>query len=470
MRKFAKQLCMVTVSAVMAVSGTGTALAATDFVNSGPGVGLGDLESGGVIDTTTPESDGSQSGSVQNNDGQAGNEENGDGQTAEETGETVPEAGADVTTSVDENGITYQTVNFGQLHARYRMGKGTQITNITLTLQNQPGNIAYGAYVNNGGWQPWTFNDQPTGGMEDSTYVEGFRIMPRNGLEKVYDVYYSCTMSGMGKLGYAKNGEMAGAPGRGEYVTGVDIVFVPKGQPGPVSEKLPFYTIYHDQITTNENGLLVYSDPNYTGWLDQEGYRWYVSAGQVLTGWQYIDGYQYYFGTDGILVQDVEHLLEGKQNYLLRINKAQNCLTVYAQDGANGHIIPVKAMVTSVGDDTPLGTFQTPVKYEWRQMVTGAYAQYATRVKAGAGYLMHSVIFDVPNNHTLWTDTYNGLGVLRSLGCIRLTTGNAKWIYDHCPVGTTIEIYESDVPSPFTKPGVIPLPEGQNYDPTDPTA
>ena len=162
MRKFAKQLCMVTVSAVMAVSGTGTALAATDFVNSGPGVGLGDLESGGVIDTATPESDGSQSGSGQNNDGQAGNEENGDGQTAEETGETAPEAGADVTTSVDENGITYQTVNFGQLHARYRMGKGTQITNITLTLQNQPGNIAYGAYVNNGGWQPWTFNDQPT--------------------------------------------------------------------------------------------------------------------------------------------------------------------------------------------------------------------------------------------------------------------------------------------------------------------
>ena len=87
---------MVTVSAVMAVSGTGTALAATDFVNSGPGVGLGDLESGGVIDTTTPESDGSQSGSGQNNDGQAGNEENGDGQTAEETAETVPEDRADL--------------------------------------------------------------------------------------------------------------------------------------------------------------------------------------------------------------------------------------------------------------------------------------------------------------------------------------------------------------------------------------
>ena len=64
---------------------------------------------------------------------------------------------------------------------------------------------------------------------------------------------------------------------------------------------------------------------------------------------------------------------------------------------------------------------------------------------------------------------YNGLGVVRSLGCIRLTAQNAKWVYDNCPIGTTIEIFEDPLNvGPYYKPTITPIPVEQTWDPTDP--
>ena len=69
--------------------------------------------------------------------------------------------------------------------------------------------------------------------------------------------------------------------------------------------------------------------------------QYYFKDSYPVTGWQYIDGYKYYFGEDGRLVTDVEALLPAGGPYLLKINKEMNCLTVYAQDGGNGFIIPL---------------------------------------------------------------------------------------------------------------------------------
>lgn len=161
--------------------------------------------------------------------------------------------------------------------------------------------------------------------------------------------------------------------------------------------------------------------------------------------------------------------LIGKQSsYVIKVNKALNCSTIYAKDGDNGYIIPVKAMLTSVGDDTPLGTFKTPEKYRWRLMVNDTYTQWATRITQG--FLFHSITYAEPDIYKLNTEGYNGLGVSRSLGCVRLTCENAKWVYDNCALGTTVEIYEdSNVASPFDKPDLIPISNSQNWDPTDPS-
>ena len=146
-----------------------------------------------------------------------------------------------------------------------------------------------------------------------------------------------------------------------------------------------------------------------------------------------------------------------------------NCLTVYAKDGSNGYIIPVKSFLVSTGDDTPLGTFTTPEKYRWRLMINDVWTQYATRLGAGLPILMHSIIYDQPDPYTVWASTYNELGRARSAGCIRLTTEDSKWIYDHCPVGTVVTVYNDPDPGPFDRPTIkAEIPFEQRWDPTDP--
>ena len=84
--------------------------------------------------------------------------------------------------------------------------------------------------------------------------------------------------------------------------------------------------------------------------------------------------------------------------------------------------------------------------------------------------MIHSVIFNQQNKYSLDASTYNNLGTGRSHGCTRLKTGEMKWVYDNCPVGTTVVIYDSNVNGPFEAPVLdATIPADQNYDPTDPT-
>ena len=142
-------------------------------------------------------------------------------------------------------------------------------------------------------------------------------------------------------------------------------------------------------------------------------------------------------------------------------------MTIFVQDGANGYIIPLKSFLTSTGEDTPVGTFHTPEKYRWRLMIHGLYTQYATRLGSGLPILMHSVIYDRQDPFSLEAGTYNAMGVARSSGCIRLIASDCKWIYDHCPSGTVVTVGDN-LPAPFDRPEAEKIPEGQDWDPTDP--
>lgn len=216
----------------------------------------------------------------------------------------------------------------------------------------------------------------------------------------------------------------------------------------------------------------VFNHGTGTGWYDtngSSGYRFYLVNGQAVTGWKYIGGLKYYFYPNGVLCQNVDSIIGPQSSYVLKLNKQMNCLTIYASDGANGYVIPVKSMLTSTGDDTPLGTFYTPEKYRWRKMVTGAYAQYATRLTAGQGFLFHSITYEAKNSYTLQTIGYNRLGINKSLGCIRLVCGDAYWIYVRCPLGTKVIVYnDGSTPGPFYRPILTPIPDDQRWDPTDP--
>lgn len=402
----------------------------------------------------------------------------GPGQEANQAGN--PEAGSAKDTGTPEGST--QTVEENQennavpaANITWTQGQGDQITNYMMTLKNLKGGIGYRTYVNNGGFIQWVADGNPSGGTEDSTYVEAIQIQLTGEAEKTHDVYYSATVDGMGKMGYAVNGEVAGTSDMGHHMISLEVIILPKGSPAPTANGLGhearYITPVTSRITIADNGTTMTNEDGspYNGWLDYDWVRYYFQDGKALTGWQYLDGYKFYFDSYGRLVQDVDDLIGKQSRYVLRVNKTLNCLTVYAKDGDKGYIIPVKAMRTSVGDDTPIGTSYTPEKYRWRLMVNDSYTQYATRIIPGQGFLLHSITYATPNIYDLNTEGYNGLGVSRSLGCVRLTAENSKWIYDNCVLGTQVDIYEdANVASPFFKPDLVPIPLDQKYDPTDP--
>lgn len=158
----------------------------------------------------------------------------------------------------------------------------------------------------------------------------------------------------------------------------------------------------------------------------------------------------------------------GKQSsYVIKVNKQQNCVTVYAKDGSNGYIIPVKAMICSTGYSTPTGTFYTPAKYRWHTLMGPSYGQWCTRIYKS--FLFHSVFYNgYNNNNALSVSAYNKLGITASHGCVRLTAGDAKWIYDNCKLSTKVIIYNSSTSGPLGKPSAYKLPYWHTWDPTDP--
>ena len=112
-----------------------------------------------------------------------------------------------------------------------------------------------------------------------------------------------------------------------------------------------------------------------------------------------------------------ELLPSGEYPYLIKVNRAMNCVTVYIQDDDGNYTVPYKAMVCSTGkiaSYTPTGNFSISSRYVWRLMVDGTYAQYATRFNNGI--LFPSVPYFVEKKNQLETEEYNKLGSPASLG------------------------------------------------------
>lgn len=157
--------------------------------------------------------------------------------------------------------------------------------------------------------------------------------------------------------------------------------------------------------------------------------------------------------------------------YLLKVNRTQNLVIAYSKDQNGEYTVPAKAMVCSVGlsGATPTGTYNTLNKYVWRELMGKVYGQYATRITGSI--LFHSVQYSSQNKSTLKCNEYNKLGSSASHGCVRMTVADAKWIYDNCPIGTTVVIYDSNAPEPLAKPSaqkIDPTSPICGWDPTDP--
>jgi lipoprotein-anchoring transpeptidase ErfK/SrfK len=127
----------------------------------------------------------------------------------------------------------------------------------------------------------------------------------------------------------------------------------------------------------------------------------------------------------------------------------------------------VVSFICSPGTATPTGTFKIKDKLRWHELMGQCWGQWCEHLTDDI--LFHSVYYDKQNdNKSLNVAAYNKLGTVASHGCIRLTAGDAKWIYDNCDVGTEVKITTKKKSTRFDKPKAQKLSSRHTWDPTDP--
>lgn len=168
--------------------------------------------------------------------------------------------------------------------------------------------------------------------------------------------------------------------------------------------------------------------------------------------------------------QNESMVTDTRPDYAIYVNRTLNCVTIM-QQSAEGTLTPVREMVCSCGregSETPEGTFHTSNYYEWRKLVDNTYGRYAVRFRGKI--LFHSVPYLEESPDTLEWEEYNKLGEGASLGCVRLSVRDAKWIYDNCKQGTTVIVYSgNEKVGGLEKPAAIKIDGNSPYRMWDPT-
>lgn len=169
-----------------------------------------------------------------------------------------------------------------------------------------------------------------------------------------------------------------------------------------------------------------------------------------------------------------------KSKYFIRVNLQRQVINIYTYDNNGNYTVPVKAFVCSTGTATPnSGTYTMASSGGSKRKVWtlygNVYGQYVTPIVGDI--LFHSVPYLRKNGSDVAHDSleyweYDKLGTRASMGCIRLTTRDAKWIYDNVSLWTKVEFYSSSSAGPFGKPSAQKISNApgnlKNWDPTDP--
>jgi hypothetical protein len=149
----------------------------------------------------------------------------------------------------------------------------------------------------------------------------------------------------------------------------------------------------------------------------------------------------------------------------IQVNLTTNTVTVFRGK------VAVKAFACAAGlreGSTPVGNFQLKDKLRWHELVGPSWGQWCSHITGDI--LFHTLPYSSnSDNYTMLPEEYNQIGESSSHGCIRLAATDAKYLYDNCPVGTAVTIFNGTAEDdPLGKP--MPLFAGKwtgVYDPTD---
>ena len=158
--------------------------------------------------------------------------------------------------------------------------------------------------------------------------------------------------------------------------------------------------------------------------------------------------------------------------YYIKVNYGAQVVNIYTKDSNGDYTVPVKAMVCSTGTHTPKsGVYSIGYRWTWLEMIGSVYGHYVTQITGDI--LFHSVPYLIKGDHSsleYWA--YDQLGTKASLGCVRLTTKDALWIFNNVSSGTKVEFYSSSNPGPLGKPSAMKISDApsniRGWDPTDP--
>ena len=154
--------------------------------------------------------------------------------------------------------------------------------------------------------------------------------------------------------------------------------------------------------------------------------------------------------------------------YVVVYTKSQSVVT-YQKDANGGYTKLIKRLKCSSGTKdvtpTPEGVYGILKKFRWYRLMGGVYGQYCCRF--AEGYYFHSVPYKSKDPSTMSNEGYDKLGSSASHGCIRLCTRDAKWMYDHLPVGTQVSVVWEKGPYGLDIPARNKDPKYDGWDPTD---
>ncbi len=176
-------------------------------------------------------------------------------------------------------------------------------------------------------------------------------------------------------------------------------------------------------------------------------------------------------------------ILKETEHFCLVVYQGNQTVAVYVADKDNHYDKnrPIKMMLCStgaIGAETPIGDYEIYARYNYKKL-QDAYGQYCSRFYHA--YLFHSVPIAITakkledgRSHMIISE-YEKLGTRSSHGCVRLTTGDAFWIFSNCGNGTTVTVTNDCCPAgradsppalryekPYSSNGV-------GWDPTDPS-
>ena len=178
-----------------------------------------------------------------------------------------------------------------------------------------------------------------------------------------------------------------------------------------------------------------------------------------------------YTANEDILAQNTAMMEIGEYLYSLTVNRRTNTVTAYTYDENGRYTVPVRAMVCSCGkggnSSTPIGEYDIYYRDEWLGLEGNVYGQYISGFYGD--FLFHSVPYYSLDRGDLKVGEFNKLGSNASEGCVRLMVSDVLWIYENCPVGTSVNVIDADASAdPLGKPPAVRLDGSITWDPTDP--